>query len=195
MEKLIQIIYISRSTFVPLKASEGIEPNVGRILAKSRSNNRKNGLVGVLYFGDECFFQCLEGNEETVDALYATLLQDPRHTDLKLISRKDIAQRSFTEWAMKYVPLEKPMTALLQRHGYQRFDPYVFSDEMTEAVLAVLHAGDDATEMVAPAPQPKTEASVLLPSQQTRFLSRPAIVWGVVALAGAMSAILLLLNK
>ena len=66
----------------------GIEPNVARILAKSRINNRRDGLVGVLYFGDSCFFQCLEGTESAVDALYARLQSDTRHTDIKLLSHK-----------------------------------------------------------------------------------------------------------
>ena len=48
MQTLIQIIYISRSTFTPSGLTMGIEPNVARILAKSRLNNRRNGLVGVL---------------------------------------------------------------------------------------------------------------------------------------------------
>lgn len=51
MQKLVQIIYISRSTFDNTDEINKIEPNVIRILAKSRVNNRKNGLVGVLYFG------------------------------------------------------------------------------------------------------------------------------------------------
>ena len=73
MSRLIQIIYISRSSFITTTNSTEIEPNVARILAKSRVNNRKNGLVGVLYFGDGCFFQCLEGEETEVDKLYSKL--------------------------------------------------------------------------------------------------------------------------
>ena len=43
MTNLIQMIYISRSTFAPAELSNGIEPNVARILLKSRANNKKNG--------------------------------------------------------------------------------------------------------------------------------------------------------
>ena len=56
MEKLVQIIYVSRSSLNATVNFTGIEPKIARILAKSRLNNRKNGLVGVLYFGDGCFF-------------------------------------------------------------------------------------------------------------------------------------------
>lgn len=143
MQRLIQIIYISRSTFHPAESFRGIEPNVARILAKSRANNRNLGLGGVLYFGDGCFFQCLEGEESAVDALYLKLQADPRHKDLKLIARKRIREMSFSDWAMKYVPLDHQMNHLLKVHGYQTFDPYAFKDEMTEAVLRLLHAATD----------------------------------------------------
>lgn len=143
MQRLTQIVYISRSTFVPAEATNGIEPNVARILMKSRTNNKNNGLVGVLYFGDGCFFQCLEGDEKAVDTLYAKLLEDPRHTDLKLLSRKMITKLSFPDWAMKYVPLESQMMSLLQIKGYKKFDPYAFDSEMTESVLRLLHAASD----------------------------------------------------
>jgi hypothetical protein len=149
MQRLIQIVYISRSTFVPAEATNGIEPNVARILMKSRTNNKNNGLVGVLYFGDGCFFQCLEGEEKAVDTLYAKLLEDPRHTDLKLLSRKMITKLSFPDWAMKYVPLESQMMSLLQIKGYKKFDPYAFDSEMTESVLKLLHAANDPSAVAS----------------------------------------------
>lgn len=138
MDRLVQIVYVSQSSFIPSINSAGIEPNVARILAKSRVNNRKNGLVGVLYFGDGCFFQCLEGKEAEIDKLYAKLQQDPRHKDLMLISRKQITALSFTDWAMKYVPLEAKLNAELQASGYSSFDPYKFDAEMTAKVLKLL---------------------------------------------------------
>ena len=145
MQTLIQIIYISRSTFTPSGLTMGIEPNVARILAKSRMNNRRNGLVGVLYFGDGCFFQCLEGDETAVDALYARLQSDSRHKDIKLFSRKRIAALSYSDWAMKYVPIEKEMTRLLKEGGYKSFDPYRFDDQMIRKVMALLQASTDPT--------------------------------------------------
>lgn len=138
-----QIIYISRSTFTPNPATNGIEPNVARILAKSRVNNRKNGLVGVLYFGDGCFFQCLEGEESKVNSLYQTLLHDDRHTDLKLLSKKPIEELSFSDWSMKYVPLEEQMNQLLIANGYKSFNPYQFSTHMIEKVLELLFRSED----------------------------------------------------
>ena len=145
MQRLIQIVYVSRSTFTPSGLTMGIEPNVARILAKSRINNRRNGLVGVLYFGNGCFFQCLEGEEATVDALYARLQSDNRHKDVTLFSRKSITALSYTDWAMKYVPIEKEMSNLLAAGGYKTFDPYQFDAAMIQKVMALLQGAADPT--------------------------------------------------
>ena len=158
MGTLVQIIYISRSTSVPGRPENGVDPMVARILAKSRSNNRRSGLVGVLYFGDGCFFQCLEGEESVVNALYAKLEQDPRHKDLKIISRKSISAPSFSDWSMKYVPVEQEVTRLLQSKGMTSFDPYQFDASTTQHVIDLLLRASEPAEAVIPvrqaAPQP-----------------------------------------
>ena len=148
MTNLVQMIYISRSTFTPTDLTNGIEPNVARILLKSRTNNKKNGLVGVLYFGDGCFFQCLEGAAEAVDSLYEKLLSDTRHKDLKVLSRKPIDTLSFSNWSMKHVPLEDEMTKMLKSQGFKTFDPYGFNTETTKKALELLHSTNDTTEAV-----------------------------------------------
>jgi hypothetical protein len=145
MKKLIQIIYISRSTFESTEVANIIEPNVARILAKSRINNRKNGLVGVLYFGDGVFFQCLEGEEEAVNTLLAKLEDDPRHKDLKVISKKYIKQLSFGIWAMKFAPLDEQITKFLRVNGFKSFDPYLFSGEVINKFLDQLITVQDST--------------------------------------------------
>ena len=145
MTQLFRIIYISRSTFTPTRLNAGIEPNVARILAKSRINNRRNGLVGVLYFGDGCFFQCLEGEQSAIDILYARLQSDERHKDIKLLSREPLSALSYTDWAMKYVPLENEMTRLLKEGGLKSFDPYRFDNAMVQKVMNLLRRSTDPT--------------------------------------------------
>ena len=142
MHHLIQVVYISRSTFESTGTQTEIDPNVARILIKSRSNNRKNGLVGVLYFGDGCFFQCLEGEEVAVDNLMAKLEKDTRHTDIKVVSRKTITAVSFGDWSMKYVPLENEVKLLLVANKLNKFDPYLFSSETHLGMLDILHASN-----------------------------------------------------
>lgn len=176
MGTMVQIIYISRSTSAPQNAAQGVDPVVSRILAKSRTNNRKNGLTGVLYFGNGCFFQCLEGEEHAIDALYARLEQDERHRDLKLLSRTTIASPQFQEWSMKYVPAEKEMTALLQRHGFSDFDPYRFDADLTRSVVALLRG--------TPEPAAAAQAPIAVPAALPVAKAAAGVSKALLALAG-----------
>jgi len=145
MPPYIRLVYISRSTFLPGTDYQGIDPGVARILARSRKNNREADIVGGLLFGDGCFFQCLEGAPAAVDRLYAKIAADPRHTDVKLVARVPIARRSFTDWSMKFVPMEKLLRTLLASQGLTRFNPYVFTAANFEAVLEYLRSEHDAS--------------------------------------------------
>ena len=184
MGSLVQIIYISRTTSAAGRPENGLDPVVARILAKSRANNRKNGLVGVLYFGDGCFFQCLEGERTAIETLYAKLEQDPRHKDLKIISRKSIAAPSFQDWSMKYVPVEHAMTKLLQSKGMVTFDPYQFDDAMTQGVIGLLLRASEPVEpaaaVVRAAPTPSAP-----PAPAKRGAGALMIALGVVAVLAA----------
>ncbi len=161
MKKLIQIIYISRSTFESQEMINKIEPNVARILAKSRVNNRINGLVGVLYFGDGVFFQCLEGDEEAVNTLLTKLEADSRHKDLKVISKKYIDKLSFSEWAMKFAPLDEEIKQFLKQNNFQTFDPYLFSGEIINKFLNLLFNVYDVSSNLSPTSPLNSAASIV----------------------------------
>lgn len=145
MTQLVRLVYISRSTFVPVAGNQTIEPNVARILAKSRKNNRERNVVGGLFFGDGCFLQCLEGDAEVVDALYKKIAADPRHKDVKILSRLDIHRVGFPDWSMKYVPVHKSLLGLLASKGIARFDPYAFTPDLVQAAIDCLRVDADPT--------------------------------------------------
>lgn len=154
MSELQQLVYISRAAFASSRQGLGVEPEVGRILVQSRLNNPRRGLVGALYYGDGCFFQCLEGPSASIDVLYAQLLADPRHRDLKVLYRRSIGKPSFSEWAMKYVPGAREVRALLKKHGMRRFDPYRFGPEAIGDMVALLHQGINTEAAVVDRPVP-----------------------------------------
>ena len=188
MSDLIQIVYISRSTFESTNSQTEIDPNVARILIKSRINNRKNGLVGVLYFGDGCFFQCLEGTEDAVYGLMGKLSSDPRHKDIKIISQKVIKELTFVEWSMKYVPLETDIKLLLVANKMTKFDPYQFSPEITLGVLEVLH-GSSQQPMAILSEIITEESPISITLAKTRTLANAALVAAVFALVFSVVAL------
>lgn len=186
MRNLVRLIYISRSTSEVNDTLE-FEPGIALILAKSRANNRNNGLGGVLYFGNGCFFQCLEGPAEKVDALYQKLHQDQRHKDLKLLSRQKIQKPAFEKWDMKYVKVDQALNTFLAARGYTKFDPYAMDDKTTEDLIRFL-------KLAPPADQPEPaddEPGVLAPRHERmiRFavaLSSLSLLLSLGALAVAL---------
>ncbi len=144
MPQLLRLTYVSRAAFPVDKYTGGIQREVARILVQSRRNNPRQQLVGALYFGDGCFFQCLEGPEDAVEALYQRLHGDPRHCELRVLSREFVANPSFANWAMKIVPNAREVQALMTRHGRTTFDPYTFDESLRLAMVQLLLRGADA---------------------------------------------------
>jgi len=189
MQKLVQIIYISRSTFENTDTINKIEPNIVRILAKSRINNRKNGLVGVLYFGDGAFFQCLEGDEDAINSLFAKIEKDPRHKDVKLISKKYISRLSFPDWAMKYAPLDEKISKYLRENGYQTFDPYLFAPATTQKILGLLIDAYDPTIEIE-SNYPSLAQPPASKSSHTKNLTVVSLFFSIIACILSVAALL-----
>lgn len=160
MGDLIRVVYISRASFSEPAMNEGIAPQVMEILRSSRANNQANGIVGMLYYSDGCFFQCLEGERSRVESLYRTLRKDARHHDLKMLANEGIKRLSFPAWTMKYVPADEHMARLLEEHGFDCFDPYRFDHHLVERVLQLMQGVVDPTSCTIE-PRPSSPASTI----------------------------------
>ncbi|QJD58807.1 BLUF domain-containing protein [Pseudomonas sp. gcc21] len=160
MNDLARIVYISRATFAASSdaarpendgsasvAAEAIalDRHVAEILRASRAANLRDGLVGMLYYRDGCFIQCIEGERRKVHKLYRILLKDRRHRDLKLLVSEPVDRLAFPEWPMKFVPDDDHMQDLLTEHGFEQFDPYRFDNFLVERVLQLMQGLVDPT--------------------------------------------------
>lgn len=138
MSDLIQLVYASRSNLHSYSDPNGIEPGIGRILLQSRRNNLPRSIGGVLCFGDDHFFQCLEGSRDEVEKLYNVIRNDDRHRDVTLLLKRPIAQRRFKLWSMKYLSLDRDVRKVLKKHGLKGFDPYQFNTKLVTELLETL---------------------------------------------------------
>lgn len=93
---MIQLSYIS-SVARPMTTEELVE-----LLQKCLANNRRDGVTGMLLYGNDTFLQTLEGEEEVVDRLYDTIQRDPRHSNVKSLTRKAVEARQYAEWNMGF---------------------------------------------------------------------------------------------
>ncbi|RZK28907.1 MAG: BLUF domain-containing protein [Hymenobacter sp.] len=104
------LIYLSQAT-VPFEA-----PQLEQLLAQARAFNAAHELTGILLYGNDQFFQVLEGEAGAVRRLYERIGQDPRHRNVTTYADKAIAARAFPDWHMAYQAL--PPQEFLEFAGY-----------------------------------------------------------------------------
>jgi hypothetical protein len=132
---LVRLMYASRAT-------ETVRPEaLNAILKKSTSNNPGVGITGVLCFSGDIFLQVLEGGRSQVSKLYNRIAQDPRHSDVVLLSYDEIDERSFAGWAMGQVNMGRLNPALLLKYSEAAvLDPYAVSGKVSMALFNELVA-------------------------------------------------------
>lgn len=109
---------------------------VDDILAKSRSNNARDGITGALMFNAGCFAQVLEGPLDHLEAAFERIQQDERHGEVSLLALEPITARSFPGWAMGFVGASIEDAARFAGVGTaSNFDPSRFSGDELHALL------------------------------------------------------------
>jgi hypothetical protein len=109
---MIRLIYVSQAR------RDLTEADLENILASARRHNTPLNITGILISHPNGFMQCLEGERAGVEKVYAAILCDPRHSNIKTLSYDEIDQRLFPEWAMAHVDLDDKATqGILAQHG------------------------------------------------------------------------------
>jgi hypothetical protein len=86
---------------VPLTA-----PDLLDLLARSRANNARSGVTGILLYRHGMFLQVLEGPRAEVDELYATIARDSRHHEVSTVLVEDRPERRFPDWTMGFADVD-----------------------------------------------------------------------------------------
>ncbi|RBP28314.1 FAD-dependent sensor of blue light [Marinobacter pelagius] len=173
---LIRLAYASEATFDAQPVEKGVEPHVARILLTSRNNNAKAKLVGGLYYGNDRFFQYLEGEEEEVRKTFDRIKRDDRHRNIITLIEEPIEARTFSNWSMKYVPLSADVRKFLERHGLDRFNPQAFSAEQCEEMIELIRDSNHDQKLV------NHDEAVTAPASKPSGFS-PALKFGLIAAA------------
>jgi len=121
---MIRLIYVSQTDNITFENNKDI-------LTTSFKFNQDNQISGALVYGLGFFIQCLEGDEETVHALYKKIAQDTRHYDVKVISEKSIDERHFPQWHMSLMN----MSAYKSITDKTDFNPYDMSSDELLALI------------------------------------------------------------
>tara|TARA_B100000965_G_scaffold271480_1_gene229667 strand:- start:250 stop:711 length:462 start_codon:yes stop_codon:yes gene_type:complete len=140
------LVYSSTET-APL-SPQGIE----ELLAVSRQKNARLGITGILIYGGGGFAQYLEGARAGIDALFATISNDPRHQNVWLLAEGPIKERVFQGWAMSYRAVTPDILAQLP----DAIDPVEALQDIleipTSTMMIVLLKSLSQSLLAAPAP-------------------------------------------
>ena len=138
---MLTIVYASRAN------RSLTEDDLTRLLADARARNEAVEVTGMLLYSQDTFLQQLEGDPAAVQETFARIERDARHTDVRVLSQREIADRRFPGWTMGFEHPEAD--ALAERMpGFQSpggaplpsFE-LIFDAEVAEALLG-LYAED-----------------------------------------------------
>ena len=130
---LVRLVYVSYAN------SAMSEKEVGDILEKSKANNSKKNISGVLMYSDRYFFQCLEGERKDVNKTYLRIAADTRHSRCMQIEYSQVDSRLFANWAMEYVAYNGVADQLFLKYSENGlFVPYDFSAGQAVGLLSEL---------------------------------------------------------
>ena len=111
---MLQLVYSSLGT------EQLPERDLKRLLTRSRIRNAEAGLSGVLLHSSGSYLQLLEGDHRAVEATFARIASDKRHSDIKILLRtEDVNRRTFGDWAMGFI---NPSALTIMRQGSFAFD-------------------------------------------------------------------------
>jgi hypothetical protein len=110
---VFSLTYVS-SAVKPFSKSE-----LRELLAKSRKNNSRLDVTGMLLYKDGNFMQTLEGEEQLVLSLSERIHADARHKGMMVLHQARSPERQFADWSMGFCDLNSSDTERLP--GYNDF--------------------------------------------------------------------------
>jgi len=139
---LVRLVYASH-------ADRAIDDALIKAICETASSrNAGQGITGVLCTqqGQDAFLQVLEGSRVDVNSLYSSIVRDPRHRDVTLLSYEEIEQRRFSNWRMGMVDLKRIHLGTIQRYSERAvLDPFAMTGKAALALLEELVASGAIT--------------------------------------------------
>ena len=97
---LFQLTYVSTQT-----RDMGAADLIGMLNQAQIANDQK-GITGLLLHREDSFFQIIEGDQESVEALFKKIESDSRHTRVEVMFRGASVGREFPDWKMGFLELD-----------------------------------------------------------------------------------------
>lgn len=113
MNGLHALAYVSQAT----RSLQSVE--FDQLLADARGFNASMDVTGILFHGKGRFFQYIEGHSQGIDAAYARIAAARTHTDIQVLSHRQVVRREFSAWHMGFC---EPPASVLQQLAQARWE-------------------------------------------------------------------------
>lgn len=118
-------------TYVSTAKSPFSEEQLLALLEKSRENNAKFDITGMLLYRSGNFMQAIEGPADAARQLYSNIRRDPTHHNIITLIDEPIAERNFGNWHMGFANLSNSDLS-----GIEGFYP-IFRESLKENQLPI----------------------------------------------------------
>lgn len=130
---------IVRLTYISRYNDDNPNGEVTRILAQAQENNERNGITGALVFNHNYFLQSIEGARPVINELLRKLVEDDRHHALQIIECREVEQRHWNKWSMKYlIPSDENKGLALKFSTGSQFNPYLMNTNQIIMLIETL---------------------------------------------------------
>ena len=139
---LFHLIYVSTAV-VPMNDDDLVS-----LLRQARARNDRHRITGMLLYKDGHFMQVLEGEEASVEKVFADILKDRRHKSVDKLRSEYIQYRNFPDWTMGFANVDNldPSTV----PGFSRYMERGFRSEFFAEDSVEAHAMLSAFKRVPP---------------------------------------------
>ena len=148
---LVQLVYVSTLTLGSRLSASIFDEVEGH----ARKYNHQHSITGTLCYGSGHFLQCIEGEKAYVFDLQKRIFADSRHKNVEVLLLQVIDHRSFADWRMRLLFLERwlwsPATKkqAVQLSPFLPFAPHGWSPDRTEQFLQIIKTFDSPPHIKA----------------------------------------------
>jgi len=150
---LSRLVYFSEIAIAPTERD-------WRILELQKiavTENRRRHLTGALIYDDRWFAQALEGEIQFVEEIFARILRDTRHSNVKILSNAVVPERLFGKWSMGFAARTLKTEPLFGLHWFNATrTPIIMSEKsLLKLMIELGQQGylDSAHEVVSSEPE------------------------------------------
>ena len=93
---LVELIYLSEAV------SDMSFLGLMRLLESARDFNQKHGITGILFYDNQQFGQIIEGERANIMKVWKRIQEDERHHRVELLEIREITERSYPEWLLRF---------------------------------------------------------------------------------------------